>query len=130
MEAAWLVDLWSIVSELFPTHQFQSIAYHFHFDVSVDFTWFLLKTFFTLFRHQNVQRGVVINLKYPSLQLFVNEDVKAEDLEAVTFPLIKSALEEWVLLEDTSRLERDQRLLTNLYDLLEKIVSVYAMLSL
>ena len=107
MEAAWLVDLLSIVFELFLTHQFQSIANHFHFDVAVDFAWLFLETFRTFFRHQYIQWGVVINLKHPSLQLFVNEYVKSENLEAISFPLIKCAFEEWVLLEDTSWLERN-----------------------
>ena len=72
----------------------------------------------------NVQRGVVVDLEHPDFQVLVNEDVEAEDLEAVAFTFVPAASKLKLLFDQRVRLHRQQGLFAAFTNLVKQVVSV------
>ena len=71
---------------------------------------------------------MVIYFKHPSFEITIDEDVKAEDLEAIALPLLPATVELILLFNQRERLHREDALLTHFANLLEKVLRVYFLL--
>ena len=73
---------------------------------------------------------MIINFKYPCLEILVYEDVKAKDLETVSLTLTPSTPKLELLLNQREWLHCKQALLTDFTYLLKQVVSVDLLLFL
>ena len=71
---------------------------------------------------------MIVDLEHPRLQVFVNEDVEAQDLEAVPSTFAPPSAELDFLLDQLKWLHGEQTFLAHFADLLEKAVCVDAVL--
>ena len=83
-----LSDFTSILLELLLPHEFDAITDYFGLNEPIYLTGEFEQTCGPLFAQINVERGMVVDLEHPSFQILIDEDVKAEDLEAVTFMFV------------------------------------------
>ena len=71
---------------------------------------------------------MVIYFENPSFEITIYEDVKAEDLEAISFPLMPPSIELILLFNQREGLHSEYALLTHLANLLKKVLRVYFLL--
>ena len=100
-------------------HEADSITYHLDFDELVNLAWLLDETLWTLLRQEDVQRWMIVDLQDPDLQVLVDEDVKPKYLETVPLRLVELATELSLLLYYLVWLQRQERPVADLADLLK-----------
>lgn len=71
---------------------------------------------------------MVVYFEHPSFEVTIDEDVKAEDLEAVALPLLPSSIELILLFNQRKGLHSEDALLAHFANLLEKKLCVYFLL--
>lgn len=71
---------------------------------------------------------MIVNFEDPRFQVAVDEDVKSEDLETVSFSLAPPPVELILLLFKAERLHCEETLLTDFADLFKKVVRVNPLL--
>ena len=74
-------------------HKFYCITDYFDFDKFIDFAGVFKKTCGAFFTQLNIQGRMIVDFQHPRLELAIDEDVEAENLEAVAFPLIPPPVE-------------------------------------
>jgi len=73
----------------------------------------------------HIKRGVGVHLEQPGVQIFVDQDVQAQDLEAARVRVVGA--NETVISVLQVRLEGDDRLLSDVPDLLQQVARVFAL---